>query len=420
MNETLRSKLCIAEANLQCINDILLDPSNTIINQFMDVINKYGTVEEINRKAEEAGKLENILKKLEAKKSPYLADLRWLQEQRDNKAFISMADYRRKILGSEQNVTFDERLAVTLEVSAAQYFPWIIAEAKQAILRQELMPGRFIRVRFMKEQEQDDDILAFAAAMKIIGATWCETLDTKGTDGANVHLGGPATITGYFGGVGQPNDYPLKWLDEYLYYYTNYGIKQVLNVNSGTIMLAYLLNKIGVDNEFKISVFMGNDNPYSILWTLMTARLLARDDGRTPLIGFNFSNSVNNKTIELCSEVRGSLGFEDLVRFEHHILETYKSIVCQPYDRRAELLEVARKVRNISAKHEGGDVAVEATRAHPSDILDYFIPKETAIANNLMETLLQNYLDKHDGVNHTANALTKQGLAVVAAWNLHQ
>jgi len=35
-----------------------------------------------------------------------------------------------------------------------------------------------------------------------------ETLDTKGTDGANVHLGGPDTITGYFGGVGQPNDYP--------------------------------------------------------------------------------------------------------------------------------------------------------------------------------------------------------------------
>ena len=35
-----------------------------------------------------------------------------------------------------------------------------------------------------------------------------ETLDTKGTDGSNVHLGGPATITGYFGGVGQPNHYP--------------------------------------------------------------------------------------------------------------------------------------------------------------------------------------------------------------------
>ena len=43
--------------------------------------------------------------------------------------------------------------------------------------------------------------------MQIIGASYVETLDTKGTDGSNIHLGGPATITGYFGGIGQPNDH---------------------------------------------------------------------------------------------------------------------------------------------------------------------------------------------------------------------
>ena len=67
------------------------------------------------------------------------------------------------------------------------------------------MPGRFIRVRKMAEQVDDGDISAVAAAMQIVGATYVETLDTKGTDGSNVHLGGPETITGYFGGVGQPN-----------------------------------------------------------------------------------------------------------------------------------------------------------------------------------------------------------------------
>ena len=36
---------------------------------------------------------------------------------------------------------------------------------------------------------------AMAAAMKIIGASYVDTLDTKGTDGSNVHLGGPETIT---------------------------------------------------------------------------------------------------------------------------------------------------------------------------------------------------------------------------------
>ena len=83
------------------------------------------------------------------------------------------------------------------------------------------MPGRYIRVRTMAEQVADQgDTLAVAAAMQILGASYVETLDTKGTDGSNVHLDGPATITGYFGGVGQPNDHPLLWVDEYLHYYT--------------------------------------------------------------------------------------------------------------------------------------------------------------------------------------------------------
>ena len=96
--------------------------------------------------------------------------------------------------------------------------------------------------------------------MTIIGASVVETLDTKGTDGSNIHLDGPATITGYFGGVGQPNDHPLLWVDEYLHYYTTYGVRQVLNLNPGTVLAGYLLHRLGVDIEFKISVFMGKSD----------------------------------------------------------------------------------------------------------------------------------------------------------------
>jgi hypothetical protein len=85
--------------------------------------------------------------------------------------------------------------------------------------------------------------------MKIFGSSYVETLDTKGTDGSNVHLGGPETIAGYFGGVGQPNEYALKWLDEYLYYYTNYGVRQVLNINPGTVLVGYMLHRMGADEE---------------------------------------------------------------------------------------------------------------------------------------------------------------------------
>jgi hypothetical protein len=422
MESDLRDRLEISEERLREINAVLLDPDTRVINDFLAVVAKYGSVQEINREAESARHLPNLLARLRAIDSPYLADLEWLAGQRDQGVFISVADYRRKVLGDRAETTaFADDFAVTLEISSLQYFPFLIAQAQQAIANGELMPGRFIRVRRMKEQEADQgDILAVAAAMQIVGASYVETLDTKGTDGSNIHLGGPETITGYFGGIGQPNDYALKWLDEFLYYYTTYGIQQVLNINPGTVLLGYLLHKLGVDNEFKISVYMGNDNPYAALWTLLGARLFARDDGTTSLIGFNWSNSVNNETIELTAQVRKALGLEEIVRFEHHITETYKSIVRQPYDRTAELVELADHVANISAKHEGAGPEVDRTRDHPSDILDYFREKEEVLSSGDMPALMRNYLDKHDAVNRTARALTENGLSFIAAGNLHR
>jgi hypothetical protein len=418
--------LKIHQDNLKEINDFLLKKDNPLLDGLLKLIEKRGGVENINRKAAESGRLENLMKRLEGEKSPFVKDLEWLIEQRDKGTFIKTREYRKKVLGEKaDSMKFNDSFAVTLEISAFNFFPWLMEEAKQSIKRQELMPGRFIRVRSMKEQVEDDDLLATMASMQIIGASFVETLDTKGTmpgpDGMpiNVHLGGADTITGYFGGVGVPNDYALKWIDEFLHYYTEYGVQQVLNVNSGTVLLGYLLRKLGVDIEFKISVFLGNDNPYSILWTLMTAKLLSRGDGSTPLIGFNLSNSVNNETMDLAAYVKKSFGFEDVVRLEHHITEAYKSIVRQPYDRTNELVKIADHVKNISAKHEGGIPDVEKTRDHPSDILDYFIPKKDIIEKGLMQKLLQNYLDKHDALNRTARVLTEKGLTFTAAKNLH-
>ncbi len=422
MTDDPRSRLRISQERLNDVNALLLDPNSRVINDFLEVVAKYGSVEEINRKAHDARSLSSLIGRLKEIGSPYLRDLEWLTEQRDRGAFITVNDYRRKVLGDKADqMTFKDNLAVTLEISALQFFPYLITEAEQAIVNGELMPGRYIRVRQMKEQEADNgDILAVAAAMQIVGASYVETLDTKGTDGSNIHLGGPETITGYFGGIGQPNDHALQWLDEFLYYYTTYGIQQVLNINPGTVLLGYLLHKIGVDIEFKISVYMGNDNPYAALWTLIGARLFAREDGTTSLIGFNWSNSANNETIEITAEVRKVLGLEDVVRFEHHITETYKSIVIQPYDRTDELVELAGKVANISAKHEGAGPEVDVTREHPSDILDYFRDKEDIIQAGDMAHLERNYLDKHDALNRTAWALTENGLSFVAARHLHK
>ena len=425
--DDLKKRLGIREENLKEINDFLLRKDNPLVDGLIKIVEKYGGVDKINRKARESHKFENLMRRLEKKKSPFIKNLEWLIKQRDKEAFISIPDYRRKILGKKaDSMRFDESFAVTLEISAFNFLPWLIEEAKRSIAKQDLMPSRYIRVRSMKEQVEDDDVIAFAAAMQIIGASYVQTLDTKGTlpgpDGKpiNVHLGGAETITGYFGGVGAPNEYALKWVDEFLHYYTEYGLPQVLNTNPGTVLLGYWLRKLGIDIEFKISVFLGNDNPYSILWTLMTAKLFSRKDGTTPLIGFNLSNSVNNQTIELSAHVRKAFNFEDIIRIEHHITEAYKSIVRQPYDRLQELLETADHVKNISAKHEGGIPEIEKTREHSSDILDYFVPKKDIIAQALMPELLINYLDKHDALNRTAKALTERGLTFIAAQNLHK
>jgi hypothetical protein len=197
-------------------------------------------------------------------------------------------------------------------------------------------------------------------------------------------------------------------------------------------------------NQSKISVFMGNDNPYAALWTLIGAKLFSRPDGTvldrtvqgtSPLIGFNWSNSVNpvlgaqdkcNATMEITringirAQIQRDLGFEDVVRFEHLFTETYKHIVRQPYDRLEELVEIADHVANISAKHEGAPPEIDSKREHPSDILDYFRDKSEIEEAGQMHFMLRNYLDKHDSVNRTARALTENGLTFIAAQNLHR
>ena len=417
----IQKMLKISPDKLKAFNSVLLDPNSQVMKDFFAVVAKYGTPTEINRKHRQARKMENLFKIVQERNPDAIKDLNWLIQQRDNGAFIPVKDYRRKVLGSAADTTkFKDRYAVTLEVSALQYFPWVRVMAEQAIANKTLVPGRFIAVRKMKESEADGDLPAIVAALDIIGASFVETLDTKGTDGSNPHLGGPATITGYFGGIGQPNEHALQWLDEFLYYYTNYGVQHVLNFNAGTILLGFMLYKLGVNIQFKISVFFGADNPYNALWIMTMAKLLSRDDGTSPLIGFNWSNSINNQTMELTAEFRKSLGLEKVVRFEHHIVETWKNIIIQPYDRRAELVEVADHVANIAAKHEGGDPEVEQTLAHPSDILDYFREKKEVIESGDWDNLQRNFIEKVNAANHSAWDLTKAGLSFVAAKNLHK
>ena len=438
----MRERLRIQAADAEAVSEFLANPDNPFVESLFDVLDKYGGVEQINRAADDAGRLETRLERLRDEGSPYLAGVEWLAEQRDAGAFVTLAEYRRGVLSAAPEVvaakaaetgevaaadaataaggeTPDDAHAVTLEISALQFFPWLLAEARQAIEHRELMPGRFIRERNMAEQSQSGgDLRAVCAAMQVIGASHVESLDTRGIDGANLMVG-LETITGYFGGIGEPNEHVLRWVDEYLHYFTEYGVREVLNFNIGTILAAFVLRKLGVRNQFKISVFMGIDNPFSVLWLLMAASLLGGEDGSTSLAGLNLSNSVDAATLETSSRLREALGLTDAVRFEHHVTEAYKSIVRQPYERRAELVTAAATVAHLSAKHEGGEPVEEAAGEHPSDIFDYFLSRDEIERRGLMPALEAGYLAKHAAVNHTADELTRAGIGVRPATRLH-
>ena len=419
--QDLRAKLRMLPADVEAVNDFLCSRDNALTEALLDLVDKYGGVEAINTAADEAGRLDARLARLERESSRYLADLSWLMEQRDSEAFVSLAEYRHDQLGAAADMQpFGDDRAVTLEISALQYFPWLISEARRAIARRELMPARYIRVRNMAEQSAPGgDIVAVAAAMQLIGATHVETLDTRGIDGSNVHLGGAETMAGYFGGIGQPNAHPLTWADEYLHYLTEYGIREVLNVNSGTILVSLLLNKLGVRNEFKVSVFMGVDNAWSALWLLMGARLLAGEDQLTSMAGLNLSNSVEVDTLLACDDVRSGARSQRqrAVRASRHgSVQEHRAAALRPPPRR-------RPGRRDGTEHQrqarGRRSAVEAGRDHPSDIFDYFLPLDDVERRGLMPVLEANYLDKHAAVNRTAAALTAAGLAVRPASLLH-
>ncbi len=322
----MRDQLRIQPADVEAVSDFLTGPGNRLVDGLLDLVDRYGGVEEINRAADEAGRLENRLARLQDEGSPFLAGLEWLTEQRDAGAFVDAArvpaQHPRRRRG--RRWTFDEANAVTLEISALQYFPWLIAEAEQAIERRELMPGRYIRVRNMAEQAgAGEDILAVAAAMQIIGATHVETLDTQGhrrqqrpprrpgDDHRLLRRHRPAQrLPAQVGRRVPPLPHRVRHPPGAQHQQRHHPGRPAACTSSAS------------SNEFKVSVFMGVDNPWSVLWLLMGARLLAGEDGSTSMAGLNLSNSVELPTLLSDADVRRGLGFEDDVRFEHHVTET--------------------------------------------------------------------------------------------------
>jgi len=92
----MQSKLAIESKRLDEINAFLTDPENKLVNDLLAVVEKYGSPEEINRKAKEAGKVENLMARLKEKNSPYLKDLEWLMNKGTKEALLLLMNTVRK------------------------------------------------------------------------------------------------------------------------------------------------------------------------------------------------------------------------------------------------------------------------------------------------------------------------------------
>jgi len=84
-----RVRLAVPPGRLDDINDLLLDPGARVVNDLLDVVARYGTPDEINRRAREAGTLPALLDRVRVTHPQYLPDLEWLAARRDEGAFVS-------------------------------------------------------------------------------------------------------------------------------------------------------------------------------------------------------------------------------------------------------------------------------------------------------------------------------------------
>ena len=83
MNEDLRKRLTITPDRLEAINRVLLNPDSQVVNNFLEVVSRHGTPDEINRKAEQARQLPRLLDRVRQKKPEYLEQLETMAATRE-------------------------------------------------------------------------------------------------------------------------------------------------------------------------------------------------------------------------------------------------------------------------------------------------------------------------------------------------
>ena len=70
----------VGPSAMEGLNTFLTNPDNPLLADLRRVVAKYGSVEEINARAREAGRIETLLKRLERINSPYIKKVNMMSD----------------------------------------------------------------------------------------------------------------------------------------------------------------------------------------------------------------------------------------------------------------------------------------------------------------------------------------------------
>ena len=273
--DDMRERLRIQAADAEAVSEFLASPDNPFVESLFDVLDKYGGVDadqprgRRSRQAREPprapprGAFAVSRRRRVARRAARRRRLRHAGRVPARRAGARRRRLRRRRWDARRGprrAPSDRRAAVLpladrragRRSSSASSCP--AASSANATWPSSRKPG--------------GDLLAVCAAMQVIGASHVESLDTRGIDGANLMVG-LETIAGYFGGIGEPNEHVAalgRRVPALPHRVRRARGAQLQHRHHPRGLRAA---QARVRNEFKISVFLGVDNPWSVLWLLV-------------------------------------------------------------------------------------------------------------------------------------------------------
>ena len=363
--------------------DFLREPETRSSTACSTSSTSYGGVDAINRAADEAGGLENRLARLRGRA---LALPRRPRVAARSSATPAPSSALRRVpaqrprRGRRHDAPSTRSNAVTLEISALQYFPWLIAEAERAIERRELhagplhpraQHGRAERAgrRHPRRRRRHADHRRHATSRP-----WTRAASTAATSTSAARTPSPATSAASASPTTTRSSGPTS---------TSTTSPSTASARCSTSTSApswspCCCTSSACATSSRSRCSWASTTPWSVLWLLMGARLLAgrgrlHEHGRPQPLELGRARHAAAPA-PTCAQALGLDRRGALRAPRDRGLQEHRAAALRPPRRRRA--RPRPPCRTSAPSTRAATPAVEAGREHPSDIFDYFLPLE--------------------------------------------